>query len=361
MNQVLEWVKANVFIVVFGLLMLAAVVGLPIFSGKMNEGVRTEVASRASNLSKLSQLEKYEILPGMIDVINEQMLLRYGEVAKDVSQDAESVQKAAIEHNRKGRGVLLAELFPEPPQNLVDVLPLRFHESLANAYATLLSEVKAGAPPDPATVRTELELVKKQFVNQDLKKDLSETLLPEEEAQLAQKLTNARMSLYAAAAQHVGLYLSAAQLGVPAWNQASPPSVGELFNWQWQYWIVEDVLRALHRANEADGSVLQAPVKQVISLTVMGLPMPASASQNPGGTPGRGGGGGFGGSAGPSVRGAPGGAGNPAASAGVEINPKNPVPRDYRVSITGRASNPLYDVINVEVALIVETARLPQA
>ena len=160
MNQVLEWVKANVFIVVFGLLMLAAVVGLPIFSGKMNEGVRTEVASRASNLSKLSQLEKYEILPGMIDVINEQMLLRYGEVAKDVSQDAESVQKAAIEHNRKGRGVLLAELFPEPPQNLVDVLPLRFHESLANAYATLLSEVKAGAPPDPATVRTELELVK---------------------------------------------------------------------------------------------------------------------------------------------------------------------------------------------------------
>jgi hypothetical protein len=45
---------------------------------------------------------------------------------------------------------------------------------------------------------------------------------------------------------------------------------------------------------------------------------------------------------------------------GTPANPKAPAPRDFKVSLTGRATNPLYDVINVEVGLVVENHRLPQ-
>ena len=42
-RQVLAWVKANVFIVVFGVLMIAALVALPIVSGKLNADVKARV------------------------------------------------------------------------------------------------------------------------------------------------------------------------------------------------------------------------------------------------------------------------------------------------------------------------------
>jgi hypothetical protein len=49
-----------------------------------------------------------------------------------------------------------------------------------------------------------------------------------------------------------------------------------------------------------------------------------------------------------------------AASSGTGANPKAPVAFDYSASITGRKSNPLYDVVYVNVDMVVETARLPQ-
>jgi hypothetical protein len=49
-----------------------------------------------------------------------------------------------------------------------------------------------------------------------------------------------------------------------------------------------------------------------------------------------------------------------AAAGGANANPKMPVGFDYAASITGRKTNPLYDVVYVDVDMVVETARLPQ-
>lgn len=360
MNNVLEWAKANVFIVVFIVVMLAAIIGLPLFAGKMNAQVKKTVNERAANFTTLAQLEKGEVIPGFTGIPNQGTLQRYEQVARLTADDAAAVQRAAIEHNQKGRTVLLANLFPEPPATMIDVLPKRFHEALVEAYGNLLASINAGMPPDLESLRKELEFKRNQFITQDLRKSTEEKLSPEEEKKLTDQLSSHRLSLYVEAAKRVGMYLSTDQLNVPGWNQANQPSIGELFNWQWEYWIVNDVLRALHSANSDDRSVLTSPVKRINWISVRGLPSFSQSSQPAtGAAVGGFGGGGVRGGPPPTDPAAPAAAEN-AAPALPPINTKAPAPKDYKQSITGRVSNPLYDVIYVDLEMVVETAKLPR-
>src|SRR5688572_26058344 len=114
MTQVVDWVKANVWIVVFIALMVAALITLPLLAGGMNEQVRKEVEDRARSGSDLQQLERTELGPGQAGIVNEQFIEQYGRVARSISEDARAVQDAAIKHNRKDRNVLLTSVFPEP-------------------------------------------------------------------------------------------------------------------------------------------------------------------------------------------------------------------------------------------------------
>ncbi len=109
-------------------------------------------------------------------------------------------------------------------------------------------------------------------------------------------------------------------------------------------------------ANESADSVINAPVKRLISLALVDAPPVAVA----GGT-GGGAGGGFG-LSGPGSnprRGgkSPGGADAPR---GVAANPSAEVRLDFGVSLTGRTSNPLYDVRYVQLVVIVDTQRIPE-
>lgn len=362
MTRVLEWVKLNVLIVVFIALMIAALIALPLLAGGMNEKVRDRVEQRARAANDLAQLERTELAPGQTGIVNERFIDRYSRMATSISEDARAVQDAAIKHNRKDRGVLLASVFPEPPPAQAEVLPKHFHEALEAAYRQLLADIKAGSPPGLESLRDELERTRQQFLNQDLKKDLNDKLDPTEEKQLRDKLSKGRMGLYAEAAAELTLYAGLEALRVPAWEPARLPTSGELYLWQWQYWIVDDVLRALHQANAKHRTVVNAPVKHVLNLSVVGLPAPAgeSMSGTVGGTssfsmPGGGGGrGGFGETGG----GQP--AEDTAGASGAPADPKLPVPSDFNVSLTGRKTNPLYDVVYVDLEMIVDAERLPE-
>ena len=130
------------------------------------------------------------------------------------------------------------------------------------------------------------------------------------------------------------------------------PSLAEMFVWQWDQWIVEDMLAALTAANADSRSVLDAPVKRLRYLQVLDNPLAAqeessSKSSGPAGfgmnNSGRG-------PAPPDAAGAP----------AMAANPKAPVPMDFNRSFTGRKSNPLYDVRNVAMGLVVDVDRLPE-
>ncbi|MEE9128664.1 MAG: hypothetical protein V3T84_01505 [Phycisphaerales bacterium] len=358
MNVVLTWVKANTLIVVFVAILIVAPLAMWIVAGNMNEGVRQAVKDRAGKIEELDRLKKTTVslrnpVPGnepvsATIVVNPQLLDRYQEVVGQLRQDAERIREEAVQFNRKQRGVLVPDLFPAPPAHRRETMPLEMHRSLVAAYQQLLDEVQAGAPPSADEVRENIEAAGERLTTQVLLADLT----PEDRAWLAEQLANTRLSQYADAAAAIGLYASLGGLGVPGEGSVPPRAEAqglvELFEWQWQYWIIEDILLALHEANKDSSSVLDAPAKRLVSIDLFAhTGRVASALPQTGG---RG-------------MGAPGRSSSDAGSAETTapaVDPAIEVALDFASSFTGRTTNPLYDVRWIRLVIVVDTARMPE-
>jgi hypothetical protein len=130
-----------------------------------------------------------------------------------------------------------------------------------------------------------------------------------------------------------------------------------MFNWQWQFWVLDDVLRSLASANKDASSVAVAPVKRLLGVVVGGMPRTGGSSNEAGAPAAPRLSGGFGEGEGTPP---PAGAGGGAGAAGGMVDPKAPMPRDYASSLAGLVTNPLFDVLTVDMAIVVETARLPE-
>ena len=358
MNVVLTWVKANIFIVVFVAIMIVAPIAMWIVAGNMNEGVRQAVKARAGKIEELDRLEKTTVslrnpVPGnepvsATVVVNPQLLDRYQEVVGQIREDAERIREEAVQFNRKQRGVLLPDLFPAPPAHRRETLPLEMHRSLVAAYKQLLDDVQAGSPPSSNEVHENIEAARERLTTQVLLEDLT----PEDKAWLAEQLANTRLSQYADAAAAIGLYVSLGGLGVPDDGNVPPRAEAqglvELFEWQWQYWIIEDILLALHEANKDSSSVLDAPAKRLVSIDLFAHT--GRVASAPPQTAGRG-------------RGGPGQSSSDAGSAETTapaVDPAIEVALDFSASFTGRSTNPLYDVRWISLVIVVDTARMPE-
>ncbi|MHC5114696.1 MAG: hypothetical protein ACYTGP_09740 [Planctomycetota bacterium] len=358
MSAVLTWLKSNVASVIFFVVMVAALVALPIVASGLNEDVRKTVKDRVSSYNDLQKLTKTSISissatgPPIQEsaIVNQRLLERYRAIVDAEREDAKQVRERAVEHNRKGRNVLLPSLFPEPPDAQREVLPERFYNLVTEAYGALLEDVRAGTPPTPESMQEYIERERSKFYSQILQKDLADTLSPEEQDELRENLANKRMYRYVKHAENVRFYAGLDAFTLPFWEQANQPSPAELFDWQWRYWVVEDVLRGIAGANsdEAGAWVQKQPVKRVVQINVFAPDYDAPASGGGGGgsgAPGFGGGGGRGGGA-------------AAGPAPVAVNPSQEVKPDFGASFTGRVTNPLYDVRHVEARLVVETEQI---
>ncbi len=375
MSGVLNWIKANLYTVVFIAIMIAAPVAMWVVSGKMNAAVRDEVQKRSGRISELNSLEKTTVkldnpVPGNVAVnasvlVNRKLLDRFREVADLISKDAELVRARVLEVNQKGRGVLLDRLFPSPAEHERETLPMDMYLALRSAYERLLADLNAGSPPSLEAMREELEAAEARSRTQILMKEAREGLTAEEEAWLTEQLTKTRLAQYAEAARQISLYLTLDRLGVPTEAEIPVAAEGdgnvEMFRWQWDYWIVQDILAALKGANEPYDSVVEAPVKRLVSLTMLDDAAPSaarSANQGVGAPTGSFGTSGRSGrrsdskskSSGRSRKG----------SAGAVPNSSREVPLDYRVSFTGRTTNSLYDVRRVRLVIIADSARIPE-
>jgi hypothetical protein len=358
-NTVLEWVKSNVLIVVFVVLIFAAPIAMYVVTSGMNERIHSDVEARVQKSSELARLKTPILMPDgstKEELVNEQLLNHFSAVAEKVSVDAKAVQDEALAHNRKTREVAMNGVFPAMAATEKEVLPPRFHKELLARYQNLLSEIHAGSAPTMESLQEQIELKRRQFITQELRKVPTDQLTPEEQKRLADELSKLRMSKYADTAKTIGIYADLSAIPAPAFDRMSPPTIGELFAWQWEYWVVEDILRALQQANKDHRSVTTAPVKRLVSLSVLDVPAGTDAKNEPesGSTGGIGGFGGADGGA-PAEPNAEGG-----APVGALADPKAAIAPDYRASLSGRKSNPIYDVIEVHLELIVETERLPE-
>jgi len=351
MSAVLDWVKANVASVIFFVVMIAALVALPIVSKRMNSGVQALVKDRVKQLGDLNKLEKTTISFGnpvlgppesRTVLVNERLLARYREVIDADREDAQLVVQMAIDHNKQDHTVLLRSLFPEPAAADREVLPEQFHNIVSEAYVDLLASIDAGMPPSTESVVADITRRRAQFLTQTLQKDVDDALDDDEAAQLQEILSGERMSKYAQQADELGIYAEVEALRPPEWLPTHPYTLGELYEWQWQYWAVEDIVLALDDANSKSDSVQQAPVKRIVELTMLAQSdAPAAGGGDSGGfgTGGR----------------------SSAASEAPEVKPANPaqeIKPDFAYSITGRTTNPLYDIRELDLVLVIETAKL---
>lgn len=172
----------------------------------------------------------------------------------------------------------------------------------------------------------------------------------EKQKWLREKLSETRLSIYADRASSVGVYASLDSFTNLEIDKPGPiPLPNKLYEWQWQYWIYEDILLAMKNANNDSVSVLDAPVKRIASIAVLLYDPLAGASSSKDSSSG---GGGFGRGRGSSKK-------TKEASVVPAANPSVEVKLDYNESFTGRHTNPLYDVRLVRLNLVVETAHIP--
>jgi hypothetical protein len=117
-------------------------------------------------------------------------------------------------------------------------------------------------------------------------------------------------------------------------NPQSAPDLASVFVAQLELWVQQDAVQGLKAANSTGTCVLDAPIKQLISLSIvddsirpfLAGPLPAAA-------------------------------GAPATPAPVDS--KAPFAKKYGRSPTGRDSNGVYDIIRFRLALLVDAEKVP--
>lgn len=381
MKPVLDWVKSNVLVVVLGVVAIGSLVAGWLVSSSFNAAVRTKAETRARKLNDLNSIEKGSItlaIPGKEPttkqlVINEQVIEEYKKLTGGFKEDADKVHELALKRNRQDHQPVMAGVFPMPPAEKKAVIAFGLHKELMAAYDGLLKSINAGEPLSNDVVGESLVRRESQFVESTLKKASRDKLDPKELADLKEELTRSRLALYGEHAQKISVYASPSVLDLPpSPENRKPPGMGQLFDWQWKFWITKDILRAIADASagpsgSAPGSVLKSPVKRVIAIRI---PDGNFGTKEPAQGAGFGGGGmGFGGAGGDAPAPPP-EAADPAAASGAatpgatlgppQIDQTQEAPRDYKGTFTGRTTNPVYDVRNAYVTLVVETSRLPE-
>lgn len=349
---VLDWVKKNVFIVVFCLLIIAAPLTGWLVGSSLKDGVMKGLADKKSDLDALNALENTQVtlnIPGREAInekglVNQKLIEIYGQKVEALRADAESVRVAALQHNSKGRDVLVAGVFPKPDDARRQTIHEQVYPAILDAFKKLLTQVRAGQPPARAQILEALQRRESQFIASTASggKRTREGLSADDQRRLDEDLTKARKSMCADAARGISFYATLEAIGTPA-PPASVPSAGmpldTMFEWMWRYWISEDLLQALAAANQGAENVLSAPVKRVVQFRVD--PLRGAKSGD---------------AAAPSAEG---GAPAEAAGGGEALDPKAEVKLDFAASITGRQTNQLYDVRTASLKLVVATSQVP--
>jgi len=405
----LSWAKSNTLVVVFGVIAIGVPVGCYFASGMMGEGVRKEAQRRSQAYGELVSAANAKVslpVPGgdpveIDSIATPKIVEQFGSALERYSKDATEVYAAARAFNYgsdtapKHRPVVDAGIFPKYDRRTTttaEQVRFKMADAIAAAYQRLLDECRAGSPPASEKVAERVRDSERRYLNSELKVASRSQLEGKDDSKqkisdLNQYLVKVRIAEYTEAAKKLSMYADTGAFEVPSRASVtglykSGADIGAqdkaLFELQWKLWVATDVMRAFAAANKSASSVLQSPVKRVLSLRV--LPMETGGTAQAGGgeaasmsgetmsgetmsgetmsgenTGGAAGGGdGSGTSAeGGAVAAAPAEPGEPTIDIKVEAS------RDYSKRFTGRVSNGIYDVRVAEVAFIADTEKLP--
>lgn len=383
-----SWAKSNTLAVVFTALVILVPVGGYFAADMMGEGVRKETQRRAqvyNDLTAASNAKATLPVPGgepitLDTVATDKVVEQFGAALDKYSKDATEVYTKARAFNNgsasdpKHRPVVEASVFPRydsTSNSTVEQVRFKVADAVAAAYAKLLEQARAGQPPKDADVAKAVEGAELRYIQAELKQESRAKLNADQSTQLDRYLGKVRIAEYAEAAKKLSMYADLSAFEVP--SRASVNGLYKtkadakaqdtaLFDLQWKLWVASDVMRAFITCNRSAGSVLQSPVKQLVSLKVMPMEIAAAGETTGGGEASA-----MGGETPPADGSTPaeGGAAPVVAAASAApaepmIDPKQEAKRDFAKRFTGRVSNGVYDVRLAEVTFVAETSKLPK-
>ena len=373
--KVMGWCKTNLILVILAVSSIAAVVGLPRVAATQALEVEEALRGRTEYFNRLDKLLKTPVTDpktgktGRV-VVNPKLNSAYEKAISALRGDSENDIDEANKLNRKEYSVLYAsQLFPNPIKSQRETLPQLFHRELELKYKQLLELANAGSATTNEELASFLEDARVRYMETNLSTRQDADLTKEQRKNLEIHLAKLRRVRLRSQAADISVYFDEATLNIPAFSLQTIPSVGELFTWQWRYWAVADIVSAIAAINDGQTEIT-SPIKRVVSIDIVGLPVPVEGTgqgegsrpprgSNPPRPPGSGGG--------------PGGQGGPGGPGGPGRNPPQPNPTapggrppsgggvdGMYPSHTGQKSGDLYDLLQVQLTLVVDTNRIPQ-
>ncbi len=361
----MNWIKQNIWIVVLSIVSLAVYpVAWKISSGmnkKLKEELQKEVTAAWKSVDVKVGYSGIQVDPKTPPVEvsgvapNARLTAFFKEIREKQQSQLDEVVTMAEEFNRHGRKPLVEGLFPVPTGEDPNLHKIAMNKLFVfgpshppSAYEKLFDSINGGSAVSPLDLRDELVDLKARLMAAKEAADSSVALTAEEKEEMEQELVNYRLATYRRRAMDLSVYLDMTSLP-PAdgrsWPQifkgqkSQPETTWGCFLWQHDYWAIEDVIKAIGRANTDENGdftpVTESPVKRVvkIQLTAPVVPLESITSEkdpNPGTV-------------------------TDAGSA--------PLEPDYAYSVTGRYTSPnnrLYDVRRVELQVIAAMDKLPR-
>jgi hypothetical protein len=405
-KTILAWIKANLFIVIFSALIL---IMLPtaffVSSAWMKKILDTQTKAANDKLKEVQSAKvTYEVpqldptiekvtTPGVPNLAmiehfkqaREAGVAAVAKVAKQgedfnkgVGSEAQSVGRSEFKPLVEGifpKVVLTSEQASNPAlaqdaeQNKLSDMQdaLLGRRGKTNPYEALLASVRAGTPADPKRL---VETLKDLSQRETERRTAGARAITEaERSEVLQLMKDRRLAEYQTRARSIGIYASLESLphqtdpnaggrgvgeeGVPKYLYVPVGSVpqeyhdrGHMFLYQWDLWVMQDVLTAIRLANTAPNgepaTVERAVVKRIKS---MEIPTPAGLKSLTPKEPVEG-------EAPPP---------DVAAGATPTATVAGMVPMDVAASITGRGRgswNTFYEMRSVKLVLVVDSSRI---
>lgn len=344
MNKIqpaIDWLKENWLNVA---LIAVAVVALPVMyfvSAGMNASIRKAVdADLAKQNGELQGVKvDYRLEPVMPDEKGLQITMPPNAATTEAmkallvktKEQAASVKNRVLEFNKGDRSALVEGLFPAPASK-IDEGPLAddMARRVVPAHADLLKKVGALPPPDPVEVAQRIDELRFREEETTKANRPDAKLTDEDRRAITEKLSQARLELYSARALQARFYADPSVFAsIKPWTEKEPPGLAQCWEWQWEYWVHEMVLRGLANANsDSNSGVFGGALKRLERVEIAPLP-----DKGPGGE--------------------------------APSDPTAAAPSDPGKSLSSRvawpyAANGLYDIRYAEVTILAASDRLPR-
>ena len=369
MKGVLGWIKSHLLIVVSTIVILVSLPVGWVFSSGWNKTIREEQEKRANAAyNKVKNAKVTYVIPSLLPDepawsesrppnriltahVKAQREKRLGSGGGIVGE--------VLAFNRREHALLEPDLLPAPvsPERETS-LKYRLLARMAgdpqlgerSVYLGMFESIGAGGPPDPVKLATSIQDLRERETRRMLDAGGASQLTPEQTEELNKLLSDRRIAETQRRAKEISVYA-----GMESFDRAgfadktaqippvtrvergtpTPPSLGEAFGWNFDYWVVRDIFDAIDLANTDAGGVRanveNALVKRIERLSVERLPVEVKTDPN--------------------------------ARVVLEdefaTESAGPVGTDPAAGVTARVSNPEFDVVRVRMTLVMDAASMP--